>query len=54
MKLHAEAYLEYTYGSSNKFYSLALLENEDGSWSAAFNYGPIGPARLGQQGRQRA
>ena len=40
-RLHAEAYLEYIYGTSNKFYSLALLENPDGTWSAAFNYGPI-------------
>ena len=45
MRIHAEAYLEYTYGSSNKFYSLALLENDDGSWSAAFNYGPINQPR---------
>ena len=40
-RLHAEAYMEYVYGSSNKFYSIALLENADGTWSAAFNYGPI-------------
>jgi hypothetical protein len=40
-RLHAEAYMEYIYGSSNKFYSIALLENPDGTWSAAFNYGPI-------------
>jgi hypothetical protein len=44
-RLHAEAYLEYIYGTSNKFYSLALLENSDGTWSAAFNYGPIDKPR---------
>jgi len=44
-KLHAEAYLEYIYGTSSKFYSIALLENDNGTWSMAFNYGRIGQPR---------
>jgi ATP-dependent DNA ligase len=44
-KLHAAVYLEYTYGTSYKFYSVALLEEDDGTWGVAFNYGRIGQPR---------
>lgn len=45
MKVINELHLEYVHGSSNKFYTLVLLENADGTFSTAFNYGPRGRPR---------
>lgn len=38
-------YLEFVGGSSAKFYALAIVQGEDGTWGVAFNFGRIGSPR---------